>query len=234
MNGLNDNSIEARIASRLWPGLLMAWLWLPSPLPAESEFDVPDEEWLFSDWEEQAAEVNEGALQLLPQPPTEPVHRHINRIAISAESLRSGWVTLHQCHENLDAVPALQIQYRRGRTRSLEISEIRHIEKAWVEGDSVQLQNVGRGSRLCLRLQTRALHRRDDHYVLLTGPYMRRFLDGYYPMYVSLQVSYPDDLLRYRSAEPVAFTRVDKGRIKRALWFEGKLVLRLRFDTRNQ
>jgi hypothetical protein len=43
------------------------------------------------------------------------------------------------------------------------------------------------GARLCLSAQTRALRNTGNGYFnLVNGPYMRKFLDGYYPMRVTL------------------------------------------------
>ncbi len=233
MNGTNISRIEDGTASPVWLRRCAVLIWLASVLfsarPQAQTPQLPDEEWLFSDWEQKTTEVNEGTLRVLSTPPSTALHRHLNRIRILPGSLRHGWVELSQCHENLDAVPDLQIQFRRGKTRYLRITETHGIEHARVQEDSVQLRNISRRSRLCLSLQTLALHRRDTGYELVTGPYMRRFLDGYYPMFVSVQVDYPAELLQFRDAEPVAFERLAQGGVALQLWFEGELTLRLRF-----
>ena len=106
---------------------------------------------------ESAAAVNEGPLRFLDTPPARPVHHHQNRIRIDGGSLSSGWVSLSQCHDHLDAVPRAQITFREGYVRDLKVDLSAGIEQAWVEGASVQLRNVAPGARLCLSAQTRAL-----------------------------------------------------------------------------
>jgi len=128
---------------------------------------------------ESAGEVNEGGLRFLETAPAKPVHHHQNHIRIDSDSLNSGWVTLSQCHDHLDAVPRAQITFREGFVRDLKVDRFTLIEDAWIEGASVQLRNVEPGARLCLSAQTRALRNTGNGYFNLTnGPYMRKFLDG--------------------------------------------------------
>ena len=66
-----------------------------------------------------------------------------------------------------------------------------NIEQSWVEDNTVQLRNVQENARLCVQAWTRALKSNGDgSYSLRNGPFMRRFLDGYYPMRVSMQIDY--------------------------------------------
>ena len=147
--------------------------------------------------------VNEGPLHLLQIRPAKPVHHHQNRIRIDANSLADGWVALKQCHDNLDAVPRAQITFREGYIRDLKVEQSRGIEQAWVEGASVQLQQIAPGSRLCLSARMRALRDAGNgFYNLVGGPYMRKFLDGYYPMQVTLDIDYPQTMLRVVDISP--------------------------------
>ncbi|MGD8911541.1 MAG: hypothetical protein PVJ68_02195 [Candidatus Thiodiazotropha sp.] len=51
---------------------------------------------------------------------------------------------------------------------------------------------------ICLQAETQSLHPTGQGgYQLRNGPYMRRFLDGYYPMLLTLQVDYPAELIRF-------------------------------------
>ena len=111
-----------------------------------------------------ADSVNEGALHFLATLPQKPVHHHQNRIRIDADSLTSGWVSLSQCHDNLDAVPRAQITFREGYVRDLRVDSFSRIEHAWIEGASVQLRNIEPGARLCLSAQTRALRNTGNGY----------------------------------------------------------------------
>lgn len=182
-----------------------------------------------------AGEVNEGMLTFLAMPPSRPVHHHQNRIRISEGSLAGGWTDLEQCHDNMDAVPAAQIAFREGYIRNLRIVESRAIGKAWVKGHTVQLQGVAPGARLCLAAQTRALiDSGSGHFSLHSGPYMRKFLDGYYPMQVSLTLEYPPHLLRvvdiFPAAQPGFRISQKAGSIKIETFFEGELRTLIQFQ----
>lgn len=189
---------------------------------SEDWFDEPD-------LESRVAAVNDGELELIPSAEADGAHAHLNHIRITAESLDGGWVTLTQCHENLDAVPAAQIMFRRGGIRELAIDEARDIGEAWVDEHSVQLRDVGADARLCIRAESQALRALGDGlYRLRNGPYMRRFLDGYYPMRVSLAIDYPGDLVHLVGQSPPSqrgfqVSETDAGVAVDAT-FEGRLV----------
>ena len=135
-------------------------------------------------------------MHFLETPPAKPVHHHQNHIRIEADSLASGWVSLSQCHDHLDAVPSAQITFREGFVRDLKVVAFTHIKDAWIEGASVQLRHIEPGARLCLSAKTRALRNTGNGYFnLINGPYMRKFLDGYYPMRVTLEIDYPAQTL---------------------------------------
>jgi hypothetical protein len=125
--------------------------------------DERDDDW--PDWAKdqpdlmaQVAAVSDGELRFLPAEAADGKHAHLNRIRISESSLAGGWVTLEQCHENLDAVPAAQILYRADGIRDLTIESSRNIGRAWVEGHSVQLEDVGDDAVLCVRGESQALY----------------------------------------------------------------------------
>lgn len=184
---------------------------------------------------ESAENVNEGGLYFLETPPLKPVHHHQNRIHIDGESLNSGWVGLAQCHDNLDAVPRAQITFREGFIRDLRVVSSTHIEHVWVEGASVQLVNVEPGARLCLSAQTRALHNTGNGYFNLTnGPYMRKFLDGYYPMRVTLDIDYPAQALKLIDISPPVQPGLvldeRPGVIRMDALFEGELQTLIQFE----
>lgn len=182
-----------------------------------------------------ADSVNEGALRFLEAPPATAVHHHQNRVRVTAESLRSGWVDLQQCHTHMDAVPRSQITFREGYVRGLGIDTFSGIGRAWVEGASVQLKDVAPGARLCLSAQTRALRNTGNGYYSLShGPYMRKFLDGYYPMRVTLDIEYPAAQLRLLDVSPerqpgLAHDEAP-GRVKLDTHFEGELRLVFQFE----
>mgnify|MGYP001764778792 CR=1 FL=1 len=184
-----------------------------------------------------AAEVNEGSLSFLTELPAKPIHHHQNRIRITPDSLATGWTELMQCHDNLDSVPRAQITFREGYIRELRVVESRAIGEAWVEGPTIQLRNVSPNARLCLEAQTRALKNTGDGYFsLFNGPYMRKFLDGYYPMHVSLRLEYPASLLLLidiSPAEQPGYTvRQESGMVLIDTVFEGELRTTIQFEVR--
>lgn len=184
---------------------------------------------------ESADDVNEGTLHFLEVVPDKPLHHHQNRIRIDSGSLSTGWVSLSQCHDNLDAVPLAQITFREGFVRDLRVDSFSQIGDAWIEGASVQLRNIEHGARLCLTAQTRALRSTGNGYFnLLNGPYMRKFLDGYYPMRVSLEVDYPTQLLSLIDIMPAAqpgLKLVERpGAIRLDAVFEGELMTLIQFE----
>lgn len=186
---------------------------------------------------ESAYGVNEGPLQFLEKPPTKPVHHHQNLIQIDEESLISGWVSLTQCHDNLDAVSRVQITFREGFVRDLKVESTTNVEQSWVEGASIQLVNVKAGARLCLSAKTRALKNMGSgFFTLYNGPYMRKFLDGYYPMRVSLQLEYPHKTLQILDISPAEQTgfsiRHAPGQVTIDGYFEGELYTLVQFEQR--
>lgn len=201
--------------------------------PAEAAF--PDEEdWPEMDLEARIAAVSDGELRFVGPERAAETHRHVNRIRIGSESLREGWIELSQCHENLDAVGAAQILFSAERIRGLEVVSAEGIGRAWVEGHSVQLTDIAPEATLCIRAESRAMSALGDgRYRLRNGPYMRRFLDGYYPMQVVLDVSYPADrlvLVQHQPATQPGFeVRAESGHVAVDAAFEGRLFTCLDF-----
>jgi len=194
---------------------------------------APSEEELFF---KNIAEVNEGELRFLPKAPEHPVHHHQSRITLTADNLASGWVKLEQCHQHLDAVQDSQIVFGQDRIRALRIIHTENIEHAWVQEQSVQMENIKPAALICIEAETHALLNDGlNAYVLRNGPYMRRFLDGYYPMRVTMTVSLGSSGLRFDSLAPAAqpgFTvHVSTDEVGYDTWFEGKLNTTIRFTA---
>jgi len=214
--------------------LLAAFLALAPGLRAEPPSQEELERWFDAPPEKGAAEVNEGELRFLATAPGKPVHHHHNLIVIADSTLRDGWARLIQCHQNLDRVPAAQIMFSRERTRELAITYQHGIGGAWVEGNSVQLKDVGPDAWLCISAGSRALHDNlDGTWSLRNGPFMRKFLDGYYPMHVSMDVLIESPRIRFDHVEPAVQQgfRVwqGPGEVQFDAWFEGRLSTELTF-----
>lgn len=203
---------------------------LVKPVAAADEAGAGDLGGWGEDWDLEAriAAVNEGELRFVGPEVAAGHHVHVNRIRIDRASLRGGWVTLEQCHEQLDAVPAAQILFTPERIRRLRVQSAEGIGRAWVEGHSVQLEDVGHPARLCIAGESRALSDLGQgRYRLQNGPYMRRFLDGYYPMRVILEIRYPPEALRFEAPQPgpqKGFeVRHREGEVQVDATFEGRL-----------
>jgi len=193
------------------------------------------ERWVNDDSEERALAVNEGTLEFLSKPPKKPPHELQNHFVINAQSLKDGWVSLIQCHESLDKVPDAQILYHARRTRNLKILTSVGVEKAWVEKNSVQLKNVTDNARVCISAEVHSLYPNfDGTFSMRNGPFHRRFLDGYYPMHVTMDVKLPEGQLSYGAITPVeqAGFRVDHDSksIKVDALFVGELNVEVYLD----
>jgi hypothetical protein len=182
--------------------------------------------------------INSGDLVFLEGPVKPGVLHSDSRIRILPDSLETGRVALIQCYRNLDAVPRVELVYSYRDMRNLAILGKRGIDKAEVVDQSVQLEGVAKQASICVEAETGNLYREaEGGYVLKSGPYMRRFLDGYYPFRVSLQVDYPADLLRFDGVTPAAAgLRVEKdaGAVRLDAWFEGRLTLEMRFSRQSE
>ncbi|MGD8560191.1 MAG: hypothetical protein PVG89_07755 [Gammaproteobacteria bacterium] len=194
------------------------------------------EKWFEGDFEEQALQVNEGKLEFLHQPPAhKAVHTVTNTITISDSSLKTQWVTLHQCHKNLDPVAQSEIVYRYKDMRNLRLEHYFGMDKAWIENQSVQMKDIDRGASLCILADVKIFRPVENgHYTLRNGPYFRKFLDGYYPFHVKLNIHYPKSALRLETTSPEAQSgfdvREDNGTLKMDAWFEGELMVEARFS----
>jgi len=212
---------------------------IPSLLSASQEPTAEElEAWFNDDSESKTQEVNEGKLNFISPVDKKALYSK-NILHISEKSIDNGWVRLQQCYYNLDAVPEVQVEYRYKFIRDIKIVSREGIDKAWVEGKSVQLKGVSRQASVCTEAQIRVFYQNEDKtFSLVNGPYHRRFLDGYYPLRVSLDIRYPDKALRFLKAMPFH----DKGiKIQHSInrmfidaFFEGKLFTEFIFKKRTE
>jgi len=183
--------------------------------------------------QQRIAAVNEGELVFLQEPPPRPVHHHRNRIVITRQSLADGWVLMEQCHERLDRVAEAQIVFNPGRTRALEVLSFHNMDMAFVESNTIQLRGIRAASKVCARLESQALHSLGMQiFELQNGPFMRRFLDGYYPLQLSIEVEYPAhlELVDYEpDDQPGYAVSPAPGLVAVEALFEGQLRTRFRF-----
>ena len=203
--------------------------------PAAADDDGSDD--FGEDLQERIARVNEGKLEFLPARPQQAVHWHADRLTIDQAALASGWARLEQCHYDMDEISSAEVVFRGSSARNIEIVSSHGIGRAWVDGNSLQLADVARGASLCLRLELQAVHRLEgDRVRVRLGPFMRKFLDGYYPMGIKLEVAYPCDRLRlvdmFPPERPEVTLRREACGLTLETWFEGRLMVTLDFaDT---
>jgi len=205
-----------------------------NPTPTAEELEA----WFNDDSDIKTQEVNEGELNFISPIDKKSLHSK-NTLYISEQSIDDGWVGLKQCYFNLDAVPEIQIVYRYKSIRDIKVLSSKGIDKAWVEGQSVQLEGVGRQASICTEAQIRVFYQNEDKtYSLVNGPYQRRFLDGYYPMRVTLDIHYPDTALQFLNATPFTEKGVkiqhSKNRIFIDAFFEGQLFTETRFGQKDK
>jgi hypothetical protein len=182
--------------------------------------------------------INTGELVVFKAPPEDGILHQVSNNTLTAESLRTGWVKNSQCYFNLDGAVALQVVYRPGRVRKLRIARTEGIGKAWVEGDSVQLEDVQAKATLCVESENRALLPDEGMgvYAMHAGPFMRRFFDGYFPMRVTMTVNYPPELVSFAQASPGVDAGMlvsdSPGRMTYEAIFEGRLQVEFLFFAR--
>ena len=197
-----------------------------------------DDEWerfINDDSEERALAVNEGDLEFLTSPPDKPPHVLHNKLVINSQSLKDGWVDLVQCHENLDKVSIAEIMYHGRRTRNIQVLSSVGVEKAWVDKNSVQLVNISDNARICVTAEVHSLYPNfDGTYSMYNGPFHRRFLDGYYPMRVTMDVTLPKGQLSFGAVNPIEQTGFsvihDKQTMQIDALFVGELNIEVYFD----
>lgn len=198
-------------------------------MPDEAEIEA----WFNDDAEQRAVDVNEGQLHFLNRSEGPGLHKGINQIRLIPASLQDGWVELVQCHEQLDAVPLAEVIYPNYVLRKLKIIEASSIDKVSTQDATVQLQGIKSNARLCVGMEIQALEKHGGNYVLSNGPFQRRFLDGYYPMHIILEVNYVGSGLMPVQVWPEAQTGLqidDKGgQLRLNAIFEGRLETRIEF-----
>ena len=183
-------------------------------------------------------EVNDGHLVFLANNTDTSLHHHHNSLTIYPNSLQDGWILLEQCHTNIDKVPAAQILFKQGRVKDLRITQQKNIDRAWIEGASVQMEDIKENAVLCLQAKSHSLIQNPDgSFSLRNGPFMRRFLDGYYPIRVSLDLNYSKTnlvLTNYTPKIQNGFQLVQgQGKIHVDTVFEGRLQTEFHFIPHN-
>lgn len=213
---------------------------LSLPLTAQAEFSQQALDWLNDDSEQpDARQVNEGQLTFLAPISDRRVLHSTSELFISPASLDNGWVELRQCYRQLDPVGRTAVVYSYRQLRNLAVTHTEHIGSAHVDQQTVNLEDVGEEAELCIRAEVANLKSLGGgRYRISTGPYHRKFLDGYYPFRISLQIHYPPQLLRVKrispQAQPGFEPRIQDNRLDIDTWFEGRLLIDIDLQTRRQ
>lgn len=178
--------------------------------------------------------VSEGELRFLLEQPAKSVLHSLNKLTVFTTSLDDGWVALSQCYQNLDPVAETEVVYRYKSMRDLKIVGYKNIGAARIKGQSIQLMNVHKMAELCISAMVRIFYQNPDgSYSLINGPFHRKFLDGYYPYHLTLEVIYPGSRLKLkhtRPAEQPGFSvRKQNGKLLLDGFFEGILNVEIVF-----
>lgn len=209
-----------------------------SPSLLAKEFLSPEEieKWFNSDDELPTSKVNDGQLHFIsPKPGGNIFHSEIN-INVDQVSIDDGWTSLTQCYSNLDPIHRTAIVYRKNLVKNLRVISSKNIKQAKVSGNKVFLRNVEKNASLCIGASARNFYQnKDKSFSLVNGPYHRKFLDGYYPYHLTLNIRYSPKL-KFNFNIP----KVQKGfQIKQLAntllvdtVFEGRLKLEFRFELK--
>lgn len=186
---------------------------------------------------EKLLEIGDEKFEPITRPLRDPPFLHRKSIRVTPQSLSDGWVENAQCHAQFAKMPSLQIVFNPATTRAIEITEARGIGRAWVEGATVQLEQVGPDSRLCFRSNNRVLTAGSGRYELKIGPFYYRYLDGYFPMQLELDIDYRDSNLRLLDISPDSGAGISIAKMPRGVRFEslfqGTLWVILTFALKN-
>ena len=187
--------------------------------------------WLDADDAGSALLVNEGELEFLRDAPGRRVLQTRNRLTITPASLRTGWVRLYQCQSNLDPVPEVEVMYRYHGLRNLRVISSSGMKAAFVKDNSVQMEQVEEWGEVCIKAEVQVLRPDGEGgYTLQSGPFHRRFLDGYYPVHLDYRIRWPAGMLALESLEPPLQegfpVRTRPGELAIDTLFAGKLTIR--------
>jgi hypothetical protein len=194
------------------------------------------EAWLDQEDDSGTLLINEGSLKFHSGTPDHRLLQTRNWLTVTPGSLQTGWVALHQCQRNLDPVAAVEIVYRYEGLRKLRVISSHNIAHTRVEQNSIQMEQVQEGGEVCIEAEVQVLKTDGEgNYRLQSGPFHRRFLDGYYPVELDYRLRWPADRLQLESVHPdrqEGFTlREQPGELSIHTLFEGKLTINIRFSA---
>ena len=218
---------------------LFLLLWSSSVHADEGMTPAELENWFEQDKVFSTDQVSEGELRFITQMPDKPVLHSLNKLEIALSSIDDGWVSLSQCYQNLDPVAVSEVVYQYKSMRDLTITKITNINRAEIKGQSIELTKVQKEAELCISARVRILYQNaDGSYSLENGPFHRKFLDGYFPYHLTLEVHYPASRLQVQHTDPAEqpglIIKLYKGHLLFDGIFEGILNVEVVFQARYQ
>lgn len=212
--------------------LLLSFISLNAPA-----FTDEEERWLNSIDDTEATERHEAKLRFIKPPTNTQTFHSINTLTISQKSIDNGWVDLHQCYRHLDKLPEVDITYYYRFIKNLKLISKKNIDSATLKNQVIELKNIRNNAELCVSAEVRILTQNPDQsFSLISGPYHRRFLDGFYPFHLSLHITYPEKLLSFRESIPKQTNKFSVTNLNNELfieaYFEGILNIEIRFNKK--
>lgn len=205
----------------------------------EQQSQAELEAWLNDDSETTQKNMHEDKPIFLDENQTEKILHSKNLVIITKESIDTGWVTIEQCHYNLDEIMETQIVYQYKSMRNLKILSTSNIENAWVEKNSVLLNNTKDDASICISVDAKIFYQKPNKtFTLVSGPYHRKVLDSYLPIHVSYAVKYPAKYLQYIGIKPDLKDKLrlllQQGKVAVDTYFKGKLKIEMKFREINR
>ena len=207
-------------------------------LTQAKEFLSPEdlERWFNSDDDHPTRTVSDGQLTFLNTKVKEGTFRSDITITIDQNSIDNGWVALTQCYSNLDSIHRTAIVYRKNFIKNITILSSKNIKLTEVSGNKVLLQDVTNNASLCVGINSRTFYQNEDlSFSLVIGPYHRKFLDGYYPYHLNLNIHF-DPKLKFKYSLPKSQPGFEIKQQSNSLLidtlFEGRLKTEFRFTLK--
>lgn len=125
-----------------------------------------------------------------------------NHITVTPKTLDDRWLQFSQCHHQLDPVPKIEVAYHPTNIRNLEVVSAEGIESTQLKMHSVELKDVSKGAKVCIQGESKTAKITQAGFEINRGPYMRRFLDGYYPMIVEETIEVANVQANLKSYQP--------------------------------
>ena len=210
-----------------------------SPAILAKEFLSPAEieKWFNSDDELPTNKVNEGQLNFLNINSKKNIFGSVINIMVDQNSIDEGWTKLTQCYSNLDPIPRTAVVYRKNLIKNLKVLSSKNIKSTKVAGNKVLLNHVSKKASLCIGATARNFYQNEDKsFSLVNGPYHRKFLDGYYPYHLKLNIHYSPKL-KFSFNIPKQQTgfqvKQNSNSLSIETVFEGRLKTEFRFSLIN-